>query len=163
MWYYCRILRTSYRKCTQTKNTSQRLYAKDEQKMSIDNVIERMKQATDSQTDAELARFLGISARSVISSWRSRNKKPYAECERIANLTGVSFEWLITGHSVHNNGQDLPPIVGKITDMVKDMPEEAQREMLLRVEDKLKAIERQEEIDSLKQEILKLKKSLRSA
>ncbi|GAL29686.1 hypothetical protein JCM19239_6034 [Vibrio variabilis] len=47
--------------------------------------------------------------------------------------------------------------------MVKDMPEEAQREMLLRVEDKLKAIERQEEIDSLKQEILKLKKSLRSA
>jgi hypothetical protein len=59
-------------------------------------VIERMKEAVECRSDAELAEFLGI-RKTTVSSWRQRGSVPYAECVRIAYHTHSSLDWLITG------------------------------------------------------------------
>jgi len=60
------------------------------------DVIDRMKQAVECSSDAELAYFLGI-RKTTVSSWRQRGSVPYAECVRVAHHTRESLDWLISG------------------------------------------------------------------
>ena len=63
----------------------------------LDSIIERMKQVTGCQNDTKLAEYLGLKSNSAISTWRARNKIPYAECDRISRSVNVDLGWLITG------------------------------------------------------------------
>jgi len=53
----------------------------------IENIIERMKQATETKTDLELAAVLGIRS-NTISTWRKRQSIPYEHLDHLA-LAGV--------------------------------------------------------------------------
>lgn len=59
-------------------------------------VFERLKEATGSVSDADLARNLGI-APTTISTWRRREAIPYEECAKVALANGISLDFLIFG------------------------------------------------------------------
>ena len=60
------------------------------------NSIDRALIATQSKSDSELARFLGV-AQSTIPGYRRRETLPLEQCIKIAERTGVSLDWLILG------------------------------------------------------------------
>lgn len=60
------------------------------------NSIDRALAATQSKTDSELARFLGV-AQSAIPGYRRRETLPLEQFIKIAERTGVSLDWLILG------------------------------------------------------------------
>lgn len=59
-------------------------------------VVHRLKQATGTSSDAALAKVLDISPQ-TLSSWKSRDKVPYALCVDLALREGVSLDWLLLG------------------------------------------------------------------
>lgn len=63
---------------------------------SIPGVLQRLREATGSDNDAELARRLGIS-QTTISTWRKRGIVPYEACAKVAIEKGVSLDKLIFG------------------------------------------------------------------
>ena len=79
----------------------------------INSIIERMKQVTDCRTDTQLAEYLELRSNSAISTWKARDRVPYAECHKIANEVNVDLGWLITGKQ---SGESIfpNPIVGHV-------------------------------------------------
>lgn len=63
----------------------------------LDEIITRMKSSTSSKTDKDLANYLNLKGNGAISTWRTRNKRPYNECEEISKKEGVSMDWLLFG------------------------------------------------------------------
>lgn len=59
-------------------------------------VVHRLKQATGTSSDAALAKVLDISPQ-TLSSWKSRDRIPYALCVDLALRKGVSLDWLLLG------------------------------------------------------------------
>ncbi|MBK5009555.1 transcriptional regulator [Pseudomonas sp. S60] len=59
-------------------------------------VMDRLKQLTGAQTDAELSRALSISPQ-TLSSWKVRNSIPYSLCIKIATHYACSLDWLLLG------------------------------------------------------------------
>ena len=66
-------------------------------KTDINSIIDRMKQITNCRTDAELASYLGLKSNSAISTWKARNRIPYAECDRISQKENIDIGYLLTG------------------------------------------------------------------
>lgn len=66
----------------------------------IDNevVVARMRQACKVKKDAELARYLD-STTSAVSSWKSTKNPPFRACFKVAQKTGASQDWLLTGNT----------------------------------------------------------------
>lgn len=65
--------------------------------VSVPQIIARLRQATGADSDADLARKLGLSAGSVVSNWQRRDTVPLSECLRIASERGISLDWLLLG------------------------------------------------------------------
>lgn len=59
-------------------------------------VVDRLRSALGLASDGALARHLGAS-RMTVSSWRTRDSRPYAACVAVAEETGVSLDWLLLG------------------------------------------------------------------
>lgn len=59
-------------------------------------VMDRLKQLTGTQTDAELSRALSISPQ-TLSSWKVRNSVPYSLCVETARHYACSLDWLLLG------------------------------------------------------------------
>lgn len=59
-------------------------------------MIERAKIAVNAKSDADLARYLGVST-PVVSGYRQRQTVPLEQCVKIAERTGVALDWLILG------------------------------------------------------------------
>lgn len=64
---------------------------------SVVSIIDRMKQVTGSSTDAELIGYLQLKSVGAISTWKSRDRIPYPECDFISQKENVDLGWLITG------------------------------------------------------------------
>ncbi|MFD1384305.1 S24 family peptidase [Rhodanobacter aciditrophus] len=62
---------------------------------SID-VIERLRQVHNAESNTQLCEALGVSA-SGVKNWKNRNVIPYKEVCTTALEKGVSLEWLLTG------------------------------------------------------------------
>ena len=60
-------------------------------------MIERAKVALNAKTDYELAKKLGITHGSVAGYRRRNGVVPLEQCIKIAEITGVSLDWLILG------------------------------------------------------------------
>jgi predicted transcriptional regulator len=67
-------------------------------------VMDRMKLVTKSNSNAELARNLGISP-STIGTWVSRQSFPYERCVQISIKHNVSLDWLVTGKEIIQKAQ----------------------------------------------------------
>lgn len=68
-------------------------------KLDIDDVLARLKQLFDISSDSALSRQLDTTPQ-TISSWRARQRVPYAVCIEIATQYGVSLDWLLLGKDV---------------------------------------------------------------
>lgn len=78
----------------------------------INSIVDRMKQATNSKTDAELIKYLGLRSNNSISTWKTRDRIPYPECDSISQKENIDFGWLITGHK----SAISKPLEGRIVD-----------------------------------------------
>ncbi len=66
----------------------------------INSIIDRMKQVTNSRTDAELIKYLGLKSNNSVSTWKTRNRIPYPECDQISQKENVDIGYLLTGKQV---------------------------------------------------------------
>jgi hypothetical protein len=67
-------------------------------KKSIDFqlIMERLRIATKSKSNAALARTLNI-APSTVGTWTSRETIPYEHCVQVSNETGYTLDWIVSG------------------------------------------------------------------
>lgn len=61
---------------------------------NIENIILRLKMATSTKSDLELAEKLGIRS-NTISNWRARSTIPFEHIDVIAQETNVPFDWFL--------------------------------------------------------------------
>ena len=59
-------------------------------------VLARLKQVTGTKTDVSLSSALQISPQ-TLSSWKGRDSTPYSLCVEIAQVRGISLDWLLLG------------------------------------------------------------------
>lgn len=64
--------------------------------LSLQPILDRLKERLDARNDSELATRLGIRPQ-LLSSWRKRNMIPWAACARLAWETGIDLHWIIDG------------------------------------------------------------------
>ena len=67
------------------------------------NAIDRAKIALGVRTDVDLAKTLNI-AQSAVAGWRKRGMVPQEQAVKIAQMTGVSLDWLILGRNQPHTG-----------------------------------------------------------
>lgn len=65
-------------------------------------IIERMKSATCSTSDLDLAAILKIRS-STISTWKARDRVPAERIREVAEKTGHPYEWLAFGKTHHSD------------------------------------------------------------
>ncbi|QMT34807.1 LexA family transcriptional regulator [Neisseria wadsworthii] len=70
--------------------------------MDTKTPVNRAKIALSVKTDIDMARKLGVSP-SVVGGYNRRQTVPLEQCIKIAELTGVSLDWLILGKGEKNN------------------------------------------------------------
>ena len=59
-------------------------------------ILDRLKQITGTTTDASLSSALKISPQ-TLSSWKGRDSPPYSLCVDLAQVRGISLDWLLLG------------------------------------------------------------------
>lgn len=69
-------------------------------------VLDRISSILGCQGDANIAEELGVQ-RTTVSSWKSRDKIPYEECWQVAQRTGISMDWLLSGIGPREREQNL--------------------------------------------------------
>ena len=67
---------------------------------SVDDILDRFKQAAKVTTDADLAKVLGLS-RQAIAAARLRAKIPAYGFPKMSSLFNISTEWLYRGETAH--------------------------------------------------------------
>jgi len=65
-------------------------------KPSSFDIIARMKELTASETDAALARYLGVTQPALVQ-WRTKNIMPMTYCIEVAEKTGASLDYIYRG------------------------------------------------------------------
>ena len=130
---------------------------------SVEDIVKRMSEACDARNDVELAQYLGLSRSSTISTWKSRNSKPYAYCETIAKQEGVTMDWLLTGRepkyvSAHQNPMDKKE--AKLLEMLNSLSDENRREILSRIESMYTSDHQAKRIEELERQINDLYKKI---
>ncbi len=66
---------------------------------NIDLIIERLKMVTDTKTDLDLAKNMGIRS-NTISTWRKRNSIPYEHLDRISRVKNIPMDWFLEDTTV---------------------------------------------------------------
>ena len=72
----------------------------------IKEILDRLSSILGRQGDADLAEGLGVQ-RTTVSSWKTRGKIPYEECWQVAQKTGASMDWLLSGVGPRHREQNL--------------------------------------------------------
>lgn len=118
--------------------------------LSVASVLERLALVLGTKTGNQLAEALGVSPQ-TISSWKSRESVPYAQCVDVASEKGVSLDWLLTGEGPMRRGEVGPtapanaesPREQALLALWRELDEDAQREIQLAAEEKkrLKTLE----------------------
>jgi hypothetical protein len=81
-------------------------------KPSSFDIIARMKQLTATETDAALARYLGITPPALVQ-WRTKNIMPMTYCIEIAERTGASLDYIYLGvePAAVRSGSNVDPLL----------------------------------------------------
>jgi phage repressor protein C with HTH and peptisase S24 domain len=72
----------------------------------VREILDRISSIVGRQGDANLAEELGVQ-RTTVSSWKSRGKIPYEECWQVAQKSGVSMDWLLSGTGPRHREQNM--------------------------------------------------------
>lgn len=71
--------------------------------VTAEDIVARMREVIGAKNDAALAHALGLGVNAP-SNWRQRNSPPYSFCAALAQVTGVSLDWLIFGRGPQRAG-----------------------------------------------------------
>lgn len=142
-------------------------------------VLSRLKQVFSVSSDVALCEALSVSPQ-TLSSWKSRNKIPYANCVEISNQKDISLDWLLTGRGtmyITSNqvesrdcsqcAQQVPDEMTvrerKLLELFRVLSPEEQKNILLDAEkgQRLNELEREvKELQELKASIERLKNAV---
>lgn len=142
-------------------------------------VLARLKQVFSVSSDVALCEALSVSPQ-TLSSWKSRNKIPYANCVEVSTQRNVSLDWLLTGRgtmyltSNQVENKDCAQCAQQVTDemtlrekklleLFRVLPAEEQKNILLDAEkgQRLNELEREvKELQGLKASIERLKNAV---
>ncbi|EAA9300843.1 bacteriophage CI repressor [Salmonella enterica subsp. enterica] len=151
-------------------------------KMSIKEsevVLARLKQVFSVSSDVALCEALSVSPQ-TLSSWKSRNKIPYANCVEVSTQRNVSLDWLLTGrgamHLTSNQvesrdcsqcaqqvSDEMTVRERKLLELFRALPSEEQKNILLDAEkgQRLHELEREvKELQELKATVERLKNAV---
>lgn len=128
-------------------------------------VIARLKEVFSVASDSALCEQIGVSPQ-TLSSWKARNKIPYANCVEISKQKDISLDWLLTGRGnkhlnlVSAEGQDDGFSRADITlmELLNQLDPEVRRDLMRGAEDKQRMIEMEKKIEELSSKIAKNKK-----
>jgi transcriptional regulator with XRE-family HTH domain len=106
------------------------------QMTDVTSVLGRLAQVLGTRTGNQLADALGVSPQ-TISSWKSRESVPYAQCVSIAEEWSVSLDWLLTGIGPMYRGESASsghgstdnPREQALLALWRELDEDAQREI----------------------------------
>jgi len=77
---------------------------------SVKAVLDRLASVLGTTSGNQLAEALGVSPQAV-SSWKSRESVPYAQCVEVAEQHGISLDWLLTGVGSMSRDMATPNLV----------------------------------------------------
>ena len=84
---------------------------------SLSEILERLAEFTGNNTDASLARALGISPQAIANA-RKKKSIPFERLAKFAMSEGISLDWLFTGKSGHDKEID-PTLFSEIRERIK--------------------------------------------
>ncbi len=139
--------------------------------LNSNQVIDRILQLLDIDSDSELAKRLNVS-KTAVSLWRSRNRVPYEKCVELSESKLASLNWLLTGEGPMFRQQEadkpdqtpaptedsatLDPKMTAVIKTVQMMPLEKQQEFIAETQKRAESIkqflEMQERIERLEKE-----------
>ena len=124
--------------------------------LSVASVLERLALVLGTKTGNQLAEALGVSPQ-TISSWKSRESVPYAQCVDVAREKGVSLDWLLTGEGPMHRGEAGQAVQGAAENpreqallaLWRELDEGAQREIQRAAEEKKRLTEIEQRLSEL--------------
>ncbi|EBN9665436.1 transcriptional regulator [Salmonella enterica] len=139
-------------------------------------VLARLKQVFSVSSDVALCEALSVSPQ-TLSSWKSRNKIPYANCVEVSTQRNISLDWLLTGRGgmylssnqvesgdcaqcVQHPPEEMTLREKKLLELFRALPPGEQKNILLDAEkgQRLNELEREvKELQELKASIERLK------
>jgi transcriptional regulator with XRE-family HTH domain len=139
---------------------------------SVKAVLDRLASVLGTTSGNQLAEALGVSPQAV-SSWKSRESVPYAQCVEVAEQRGISLDWLLTGIGSKSRDMATPnlameesaasygtnPKERAILELFRELDEGGQREIQSAAEEKkrLKTLEqRVQELETVVADIKRL-------
>ena len=101
---------------------------------STKNVLERLRGATRTKSDTDLARALNMS-QSAVSAWRTRGIVPYEACVKVAVEKGISLDELVFGVSAARAEREARVYSLAVMRALytSDLPEEKRRHLHFRI------------------------------
>lgn len=139
---------------------------------SSEIIIARLKEVFSVTSDSSLCDKLSVSPQ-TLSSWKSRNKIPYANCVEISIQKNVSLDWLLTGRgemylststkavdscsSCSQITKEVSPKALKWLEVFENLDEEGQKNILKDIEKEQQQTELRQELKGLKEIVEHLK------
>lgn len=82
--------------------------------MEVPEILGRVRAVLGAPSDLALAKQLGLPQRTV-SGWRVRGSIPFKRIEQLAQLTGRSVNWVLTGKESEASIDELKEILSSLT------------------------------------------------
>lgn len=133
--------------------------------LSVASVLERLALVLGTKTGNQLAEALGVSPQ-TISSWKSRESVPYAQCVDVAREKGVSLDWLLTGEGPmlrSEVGRAAPanaesPREQALLALWRELDEDAQRDIQSAAEEKKRLKDLEQRLQELEAVVAVIKR-----
>lgn len=138
-------------------------------KMSIigtEQVLARLKQVFAVSSDIALCECLKVSPQ-TLSSWKSRNKIPYANCVEVCQQKDVSLDWLITGrgrmHLINLSGESVSvsgysPADLKLLELLNQLEPDVRKELLRSAAEKQRVAALEKKVEELSLQLAAVKR-----
>lgn len=120
-------------------------------------MLARLKLITNTTSDTSLSSALGISPQ-TLSSWKGRERIPYAICVDIAEQHGISLDWLLTGTGPRLRAQYLTPLVNsadnspwetELLNQLRSLSQTDQHAIQIAVQEKKRLLELERQLEAL--------------
>ncbi|MFP9470304.1 helix-turn-helix domain-containing protein [Pectobacterium brasiliense] len=127
-------------------------------------VISRLKEIYGAPSDNALCIQIGVSPQ-TLSSWKSRNKVPYAKCVDISKEKGISLDWLLTGSgsmlrgSVDSQESSFSRSDLTLLELLNQLDPDVRRDLLRGAEEKQRMIDMEKKLQELSAELERVKKT----
>ncbi|QST27744.1 helix-turn-helix domain-containing protein [Escherichia albertii] len=133
--------------------------------IGTEQVLTRLKQVFAVTSDSALCERLMVSPQ-TLSSWKSRNKIPYANCVDVCQQKNVSLDWLITGRGgmylIEQSGKSVDVSSYshadlKLLELLNQLEPDIRKDLLRSAEEKQRVATLEKRLEELALELESLK------